>query len=253
MRLKGKFPEAVALTKGVSLEGVTPGVGLATLTPTGKAGVTVDLPESEPQSPSIRWLTFSGFSAASPGIVVENGAPVVQRNSIDYLTNKSLTKVVATCNWWSGAGHTGRVRGHVFSDPFLTDSDLSMTSPCIPTVSFDLPLLSTVLEGDSGLDPVEGINVSLNGPIDVAASVTWATKVDPLGHAVPANALGVGDFKTASGRLTFAPTEMTKEIQVSVVGDKTREGVEDFLLKLTGGPAIIGDRDVHTILIQDND
>ena len=95
----------------------------------------------------------------------------------------------------------------------------------------DDPLVSiggggTVVEGNSGTKSVT-FTVTLSAASDAPVTVTYAT-------ADGTATLAGGDYRAASGTLTFAPGQTSKTITVLVNGDRLAEADEYFYVNLTG-------------------
>ncbi len=94
----------------------------------------------------------------------------------------------------------------------------------------------TMLEGNSGTTWFV-FTVSLSAPSSQTVSVNYATA-----DGTATSSGKSGDYKAASGTLTFAPGETTKTIRIAVYGNKTKEGNETFFVNLSGAAgAVIGD------------
>ncbi len=101
-----------------------------------------------------------------------------------------------------------------------------------------------VAEGSAGAPGRAIVTVTLSTPLDVPATVRYATE---------AGSAGVGtDFAPRYGILTFAPGLTTQTVLVDLVGDDVAEGNESFTLALSqpsaGATAVSG---TVTILAED--
>ena len=118
------------------------------------------------------------------------------------------------------------------------------------TIVNDDPLVSisgggTVVEGNTGTKSVT-FTVTLSAASDAPVTVTYATAD---GTATRAG----GDYRAASGTLTFAPGQTSKTITVLVNGDRLGEADEYFYVNLTaatGEPLRDG---VGYVVIQDDE
>ncbi len=102
-----------------------------------------------------------------------------------------------------------------------------------------------VLEGDSGtVDAV--FNVTLSGQAQGTVTVGYASRD---GSATAAS----GDYRSASGTLTFAPGETLQQVTVEVAGDTEVEPNETFFVDLStpDGAEIVDGRGEGTILNDD--
>jgi hypothetical protein len=84
---------------------------------------------------------------------------------------------------------------------------------------------ASVVEGDSGTQDVH-LTVRRFGKTVGQSSVNYTTSNN--------TATSPTDFQIASGTVTFAPGEDTKDVVVKVVGDTTQENNETFILALSG-------------------
>lgn len=92
-----------------------------------------------------------------------------------------------------------------------------------PRVSIDN---AVVTEGNAGTTLAE-VTVRLSAAYDASVSVNYATAD---GLATTADS----DYAASSGRLTFAPGEISKTILVPVIGDRLHEeGTQDFSVNLS--------------------
>ena len=85
---------------------------------------------------------------------------------------------------------------------------------------------ATVVEGNAGIQYGE-VRVNLSAPSATTVTVNYATAD---GTATAAD----NDYLAVSGKLTFAPGETSKSVQVGVVGDRIGEPDEYFYVNLGG-------------------
>ena len=100
-----------------------------------------------------------------------------------------------------------------------------------PVIDIDDP---TVAEGQTGTGTID-FEVTLSHPADFPVTVDWST--------ADGTATDGSDYVGDSGIVTFAPTETSKTVPVTVNGDATYERGETLLMNLSNatGPAPIGD------------
>ena len=120
----------------------------------------------------------------------------------------------------------------------ILNDDLPTVDP--PVDSAEVPVLSIVgaevIEGDAGYT-LATFNVILSVPTTQPVTVDYHTMTRSAGSG--------HDFEGISGQVVFAPGEVTKTINVRVLGDTIVEGNETFEVMLTspggaifaGGPA----------------
>ncbi|MDQ3684034.1 MAG: S8 family serine peptidase [Acidobacteriota bacterium] len=81
-----------------------------------------------------------------------------------------------------------------------------------------------VTEGNSGTTGV-AVRVGIHTPSQVPVSVNYATE--------DGSATAGGDYTAASGTLTFAPGETSKNIAIQITGDAVAEGDEFFFVRFS--------------------
>ena len=123
-----------------------------------------------------------------------------------------------------------RVNGHSCSgprDPQLTVDDIQ------------------VLEGDSGITTAE-FTVSLDGAAEELVTVDFST--------ADRSAIAGTDYVATSGQLEFAPGDLTRTIEVDIIGDDVNEVHESFVLLLSGAMgAVIEDGEGMATIRDDDD
>ena len=101
------------------------------------------------------------------------------------------------------------------------DSPVSLVIAALPTVSIGD---WAVFEGNSGTKALT-LGVWLSRASTVPVTVRWAT--------ANGNAVAGSDYVAASGTVTFAPGRTVQTVTVLVKGDRTRERLEAFLVRLS--------------------
>ena len=84
---------------------------------------------------------------------------------------------------------------------------------------------ATIIEGNTGIR-YASVAVSLDAPSNRTVTVNYGT--------ANGTALAGSDYQAASGKLTFAPGQISKTILVPVIGDVLLEGDERFFVDLKG-------------------
>jgi hypothetical protein len=173
------------------------------------------------------------LTGAADGVYVEktgakNATVVLTRNSLagngtHGVNNAGVTSVSARCNWWgsSSGPATGYTAGAVSTRPWLVSSNLA--GNCLPVARL-AAVKKTVREGNSGSTAL-AVTVTLDRPSNVTVSVPWHT-MD--GTATAAD----NDYASASGTVTFAAGQTTKNLVVTINGDTTIEDYQSFYVKL---------------------
>ncbi|MEQ1638506.1 MAG: Calx-beta domain-containing protein [Methylococcales bacterium] len=113
---------------------------------------------------------------------------------------------------------------------------VTITNDDLPGVFFsDTDLNTTVIEGNTGINPATNLDIMVNltSAFYEPVTVNYATSNV---IALASTPLIVGDYLAANGTLTFAPGETSKAISLSIVGDLLYEPLpnEVFYLTLTG-------------------
>lgn len=106
---------------------------------------------------------------------------------------------------------------------------------------------ANMVEGDSGTRSMV-FTVSLSRASTAAISVNYATADN-----APASAIAGSDYTPLSGTLSFAPGQVSKTINVPIIGDSVIEPDETFVVNLSGatGSQISKAQGVGTILNDD--
>ncbi|MEA2572061.1 MAG: large repetitive protein [Acidobacteriota bacterium] len=102
----------------------------------------------------------------------------------------------------------------------ILDTDPNGIDPSAATLVVNS---TTVVEGNGGFTTAR-FKVDLSRPLSTPATVQWTT--------ADGSATAPGDYIAASGTLTFAPGETSKNIDVRVIGDPQFENDENFTLVL---------------------
>ncbi|HVM68232.1 MAG TPA: Calx-beta domain-containing protein, partial [Gaiellaceae bacterium] len=102
----------------------------------------------------------------------------------------------------------------------------------------------SITEGDSGTKLVT-ITVTLSRAAAVNVTVGYATS--------NGTATAGSDYYATSGTLTFAPGQTVRTFTVTIVGDRSKEPNETFLVHLTGATVATIARGTATVTILDDD
>jgi hypothetical protein len=129
---------------------------------------------------------------------------------------------------------TNAIAGKLVSDATIVDDDNSTLSVAD----------SSVTEGNSGTKNLAFI-VTLSAPSSQTVTVNFTT--------ADGTAIASADYSAKSGKLTFAPGETSKTVNVVIIGDTVDEGNETLFLKLTNpvNAPIVDSTAIGTIV--DND
>ena len=131
------------------------------------------------------------------------------------------------------------------SDPNENDGMLYEISLGSVNPTFLISDAVTLLEGDTGTVDAT-FTVSLSNPSTSVLTVDYSTAD---GSATAAG----GDYMSASGQLTFQPTELSKTVTIQINGDPTEETDENFFVNLSnavGAPIEVGQ---SSVTITDDD
>jgi beta-glucanase (GH16 family) len=114
--------------------------------------------------------------------------------------------------------------------------------------ALDLPVMTindlTIQEGD--VDQLIQLTVKLTGENTTNAIVTFSAVSGTAENGIDFNVL-------TSGKLIFAPGDTQKVIEINLVGDEVKEGREDFEVKLYSPQNTYLEKDLSTIIIEDDD
>lgn len=124
-------------------------------------------------------------------------------------------------------------------------------------VSSALPIVSigdvTVPEGGpEGSDTIAALPVTLSDPSAVVVTVDWKT-VPGTATGGDATVDGAADYTSASGTVTFAPGETSKNIDVLIDGGVSPEAAEFFTVELSNATNATIDRKTGTVTILNDD
>ena len=139
------------------------------------------------------------------------------------------------------------------SDTFETSTGTlagGQTVRPLPTITI---LDEVISEPDTGA-PILNVSVLLSSPSHLPVTVDFAT--------ADASATAGTDYQPVTGTLTFEPGLTGKAVSINIVGDRTNEFTETFLLNLSNatnaaiadaqGVVTITDNDAPVLLIDDN-
>ncbi len=110
----------------------------------------------------------------------------------------------------------------------------------LPVISISSPTAIT----EPGVSTTLSFTVSIVGSTQVPASVHWAT--------APDTATAGADYQTLSGDLTFSPTDTSKTISITILGDTLRENPETFFVNLSAASGATLGTSQATGTIQDD-
>jgi chitinase len=102
-----------------------------------------------------------------------------------------------------------------------------------------------VTEGDSDAGRTVGVTFRLSSASGLPVTVNYAT--------ADGSASAGADYAAASGTVTFAPGELTKTIELRVLGDRSPEADETFFVRLVDSTdSTVADREA-VVTIQNDD
>jgi hypothetical protein len=180
------------------------------------------------QAGAADYITQSGTVTFAPGETTKT-VSVVVRGDTTHEGNETFTLTASDT-----LGHT-----------LATGTATILDDDPVPAVHIST---GSLYEGNSGTSPMV-FYVTLTNPTIDTVTVSYAT--------ADGTATAGSDYVAAAGTLTFAPGETGKQVLVSVIGDRTYEGTEQFVVKLsnptnasladTQADGIIGDDDFPTV------
>jgi Tol biopolymer transport system component len=101
-----------------------------------------------------------------------------------------------------------------------------------------------LLEGNSGMTRVV-LSIGLSNPSSSSVTVSYATS--------DGTADSVSDYTGASGQLTFAPGELSKNLVLAIKGDITEEANETFFLNITNSTNAVLAKSQGVVSIKNDD
>ncbi len=227
-------PQPTLTIEGVSLaegdDGFTNAVFKVTLSGSTALPAEVDYATADGTAKAgTDFEAANGRLTFAPG---ETAKTITVRINSDRAFEADENFLVRLSNPLDAVIQTGEATGMILNDdlvPVLTIADLGL------------------LEGDSGPQKVL-MPVQLSRPTGQAVTVKWTT--------LNGTALAPSDYIAASGELTFAPGETTRNIELTVNGDVLSESDETFFVRLTEPANATLDREkggVAVVAIVDDD
>jgi uncharacterized repeat protein (TIGR01451 family) len=174
-------------------------------------------------------MTFVSCSSTGTGVCGGTGNNrTITFSSLASGATATIT-LVATAN---SAGGTTITNTATVSSSTTDTNTVNNSATATTTVQAVAPTVSindvVVTEGDSGTKTVD-FTVTLSAASTQTVTVGYATS-----SASPATATADTDYVSTSGTLTFAPSETTKPITVTIKGDTLVEPNETFFVNLSG-------------------
>jgi len=183
-------------------------VSWATLDGTARAGGT--LPGETD------YLPGSGTFSFAPGETTKNVTVNSRGDALDEANESFQVELSSSIN-----ATIAKARGTAT----ITDDD---ATPTVSIADF------SATEGAFGVTKIFTFDVTLSAASGLTVTVNYATE--------SGTATAPSDFIAATGTLTFAPGETTKQVRISVVGNNTVEPDESFKVKLlTANNATVAD------------
>ena len=199
--------------------GTTPFTFTVTLSAAYDVPVTVDYETSDLTPDEIYWY---GLTSATAGVDY-----AAKSGTVTFAAGQTSATITVLVNG-DRVGESDETFAVYLTG---TTAGLISNSEAYATIVNDDPLVSiggggTVVEGNTGTKSVT-FTVTLSAASDAPVTVTYAT-------ADGTATLAGGDYRAASGTLTFAPGQTSKTITVLVNGDRLAEADEYFYVNLTG-------------------
>jgi large repetitive protein len=207
---------------------------------TTTATFTVSLSAASAKTVTVDWATADG-SATQPGDYAAGSGTVT------FVPGDATETIAVTVNGDLTAelDESFRVVLSAPSNADLGDAEALGTivdDELLPVIDIDEP---TLAEGQSGPSPVT-FSVTLSHPAAWTVTVDWDTVAGTATEGI--------DYAGASGTVTFAPTDTSETVQVTVNGDGTFEPDETFALDLSNASgAPIGDPQGIATIANDDD
>lgn len=197
-------------------------IGGASATEGGTLTFTVTLNKAHSASASVQYATSSNTATSPADFAAANGALILAAGQTQ------ATFAVNTSN--DSDVEDNETFNVVLSNPTggLTIANATAVGTIVDD---DAPLSATFSVSDASANEGDELVfvISKNGNTSVAHSVSWST--------ASSSALAGSDFSSASGTLTFQPSETSKSVSVPTINDTTEEPNETLLLNLSGATA----------------
>jgi uncharacterized repeat protein (TIGR01451 family) len=201
-------------------------------------------------------LDFSGLSAtetaahihgpAAPGVAGNVLFPLPNSNFTDFLITPSATDVQNLKN--------GQLYINVHSSNFLNGEIRGQFQTQVPALSVQFNSANYIVSESAGRAT---LTLTRIGNVTPPATVEYATS-NASGPSNCSAITGIAssgcDYSTSIGKVSFAPGETVKTINIPLVDDAYAEGNETFIVTL-GNPAggVLGSPSTATVTIADND
>jgi hypothetical protein len=185
---------------------------------TTNAVFTVSLSRASTQTVTVQYATADGIATAGNDYLATAG-------TLTFAPGQTSKTISVTVLGDRIAEHSGY---QTFSEAFTValsnpSNGLLSGSPANGVIQDDEPRISgtgtTVLEGNSG-SKTALVTVSLSSAYDQPVTVDYET--------ADLTAVAGSDYVATSGTVTFAPGETTRQIPVSILGDRVAEVNEVF-------------------------
>ena len=226
---------AFALADSTGLESATPASLAVSLSAASADTVTVDysVTGGSATGGGTDYVLSSGTLTFAAGETTKNIEIIVVD---DALSEGDETIIVTLSNADNARlNGPGRQKTHTYT---IEDNDAPP-----PTVEFDA-VSSSGAENPSPVNLAVSLSAAAGNEVTIDYVVTGGTATG-----------GGTDYTLASGTLTFAAGETTKNIAISVANDQDYEGDETIIVTLSNvsANATLGANAVHTYTIEDND
>lgn len=233
---------------------------------------TINIRDNEPV-PTVQ-LSHDTYTttetAVSRTITATLDAAAAVAVSVDYETSDGTATAGADYEMVTGTltfapGETTQT----FDLPILDDVLNEATETAIVTllnpvlVNLGNPISATVEIEDDDPQPVVNFETAETAVDEATGTVTVTlTLSEPSGRPVEVSyaptmsgtATTGSDYSQATGSVIFPALTTSQTISITIIDDSTDEPEESLVLELTGADfATIGDDDIHTITITDND
>jgi hypothetical protein len=225
----GASPPAIAINDVSVTEGNTGTSAVFTVSLSGSSAQTVTVNFATANGMALAgsdYTAVSGTLTFAPGVTVQTVSVPVIGDLVDEDDETFLVNL-------SGAVNATILDGQGVGT--ILDDDPP------PVMSIDD---CAVNEGNAG-SVVCGFTVSLSAPSSRTITVNYAT--------ANGTATAGSDYNSASGGLTFTPGQVSKPVDVTVLGDAAVEVDEDFVVNLTGAvDATVGDAQGRGTILDDD-
>ena len=198
----------------------------------GKSGSYTVVLDSEPTGDVT--VTVAGFNNSSVSVDTDPNTSGDQNEIVFTTTNYNTERTVAVRAAMDDANFTGEtvVLSHDASSSDALYDDIDIDDVTVAVTDNDEPELSisspSVTEGNENETATLAFEITLSGESDRKVTVDWAPAADP------GSATSGTDYEALTGQtLEFDPSQTSKTVNVTVLGDDIDESNETVVVQIS--------------------